>query len=369
MASPTEVRVPFRRSARARWAPLVADHPARAATGGGPLGPREHVSARPLKRPSTAFVPLVAAALLVAAACAPTPPSRSEIPNPSRSQVVPEGLGADISPSRRDLRYVAGGDPGCGPDARSHEACGGSQTLDIYRHEPSSASRGTLVYVHGGGFTGGDKTDPYGLDGPVKYQLRRGWDIVAIDYRLNVDGSAPWPTALDDVEAAIRWVRTEGQRSGLDTARTVVVGHSAGGTLAALAGVAWNTGDAAYASVARVDAWVDLSGIADFSLPDSGYWGSKWSPLLASQIARMSPVSYVDPGDPPGYIAHGDADGMVSIRNSHELKAAADLRGARVELDVVDAWNDLTWMPDRYRNHVATGGLNISALDAFLDRV
>ena len=53
----------------------------------------------------------------------------------------------------------------------SHDPCNGSQTLDVRLHTGDGPGRGTIVFVHGGGFTGGDKSDPTGLSGPILAQL------------------------------------------------------------------------------------------------------------------------------------------------------------------------------------------------------
>lgn len=317
------------------------------------------------------FVAVGITLLLVAAACAASPPPANQVPNPTRAQVVPTSQDAALAPRRRDVGYGDGADLGCGVGAVSHAPCGGSRTLDIYPHDGSDASKGTIVFVHGGGFTSGDKSDRIGLTGPILHQVHRGWDVVSVNYRLNSDGTAPWPAAIDDVEAAIRWVRIEGAASGVDPSRIVVAGHSAGATIAALAGVAWNTGDPAYASVARVDGWIDIAGIADLTLGSNRLWG--WAPFLPweylAMARRMSPISHVDAGDPPGYLVHGSGDGVVDVANALALESVADSSGAVVSLDVVDAWADLSWMPDGVRNHLPTGGANVAALDAFLDGI
>lgn len=316
-----------------------------------------------------AALTLAAALVAVVAACTPMPPPPGQVANPSRSQVVAADVGTDLVANPRDVPYTDGALLGCGSGASTQDPCGGSQTLDVYRHATAAGShRGTIVFVHGGGFVGGDKAIRDGLTGPVLAQVERGWDVVSVNYRLNRDGSAPWPAALDDVEAAIRWIRVHGPTVGIDPSRIVVAGHSAGGTIAALAGVAWNTGDAAYAAVARVDGWVDISGVNDFAITATASLARAWS-TDRSLAARMSPVSAIDSADPPGHIIHGDSDGIVALVNAQALKLVAAQRGARVGLDVVDAWSDLTWMPSSVRNHLPTGGANAAALDAFLDGI
>lgn len=175
---------------------------------------------------------------------------------------------------------------------------------------------------------------------------------------------------MTDVAVAISWIRTHAGDLGVDPSKIVVAGHSAGGTIAALNGVAWNSGDDAYSDVSRVDGWIDMAGINDFSLGgNSNFWGIIWLPAITLWRHRMSPTSFIDASDPPGHVIAGDSDGIVSTAQSHFLQMVARQRGASVGLDIVDAWADLTWMPARIRNHEPGGGVNLAALAAFLDAV
>ena len=97
--------------------------------------------------------------------------------------------------------------------------------LDANGSRPSPV----LLYFHGGGFVLG------GLDTHDslcrQLALRSGGAVLALDYRLAPEH--PFPAAWDDAWAALRWLREEGVRLGLDTGRIAVGGDSAGGTLAA----------------------------------------------------------------------------------------------------------------------------------------
>jgi triacylglycerol lipase len=85
-----------------------------------------------------------------------------------------------------------------------------------------------LVFVHGGGFIGGDKVVP----GTPQYDhigawaVRNGWVGVTITYRLAPEHT--WPAGAEDVAAAVQWVRDNIAAYGGDPARIVVAGHSAG---------------------------------------------------------------------------------------------------------------------------------------------
>ncbi|WP_122462568.1 alpha/beta hydrolase [Pseudomonas viridiflava] len=104
--------------------------------------------------------------------------------------------------------------------------------LCIYRpeHSPKPAQkRATLLYIHGGGFVLGrpEMADDYLADLANELNVL----IVAVDYRLAPEH--PFPTPLEDCYAALAWIFNEGLALGVDTQKVMVMGHSAGGGLAA----------------------------------------------------------------------------------------------------------------------------------------
>ena len=104
--------------------------------------------------------------------------------------------------------------------------------LCIYRpeHSPKPAQkRATLLYIHGGGFVLGrpEMADDYLADLANELNVL----IVAVDYRLAPEH--PFPIPLEDCYAALAWIFNEGLALGVDTQKVMVMGHSAGGGLAA----------------------------------------------------------------------------------------------------------------------------------------
>lgn len=103
----------------------------------------------------------------------------------------------------------------------------GSVAVRIYR--PSAAAVLPLaVYVHGGGWATGGLEE---ADGPCR-TLANVWGhvVASVDYRLSPE--TPYPGALEDVTAVVRWLDQRRNSIGVDTGRLVLVGESAGGTLA-----------------------------------------------------------------------------------------------------------------------------------------
>jgi arylformamidase len=119
----------------------------------------------------------------------------------------------------RDLRY--GDAPGVAATA---------QTLDLFT--PAASGSGptpVMVYVHGGGWKGGDKGR---VGRKAEYFTGRGWAFVSVNYRLLPAGRHP--ANVDDVAAAIAWVHDHAAEHGIDPDAIFVMGHSAGAHLAAL---------------------------------------------------------------------------------------------------------------------------------------
>lgn len=277
---------------------------------------------------------LALVAALVATACAPVPPALRTL--------VAADHGAATTADVTDVAY--------GPDP--------DHLLDVYR-TTAATRRGTIVFVHGGGWTTGSKsTLTAGVFGLVLAQLDRGYDIVSVGYRLAPEH--PFPAALDDVGLAVDWVRTQGGSVGLDTDRIVLIGHSAGGSLAAMAGTQAGR-RTEFGRIPRVDRWVAIAAMSTFGgqglLADfPGDWG-----LASAQDRRAaSPITTIDRTDPPGYLIHGDRDVFVADWHSVLLAGHAAKVGAKVHLD------HITTGAEDCRGHYSPCGADTAPLDWFL---
>jgi acetyl esterase/lipase len=214
------------------------------------------------------------------------------------------------------------------------------QKVDLY--VPRSSSPVPLIlFVHGGGFSRGDKGDQD--PGPF---VSDGYAFASVNYRLS--GDAIFPAQLEDCKAAVRWLRANAAKFNLDPERFGAWGTSAGGHLVALLGT---SGDTTLFDVgenlefsSRVHAVADWFGPTDFlqmdahRLPDGmGHngAGSPESRLIGGpiqqnkdKVARANPITYISSNDPPFLIAHGDQDRLVPHHQSELLHSA--LIAARV---------------------------------------
>src|SRR5947209_2455028 len=101
--------------------------------------------------------------------------------------------------------------------------------LDVFMPETASSSRPVLIFVHGGGFTTGNKRSTFSTafyDNIMLWAVRNGFVGINMTYRL-APGS-PWPAGAEDIGAAVQWVADNIGARGGDGARILLMGHSAG---------------------------------------------------------------------------------------------------------------------------------------------
>ena len=107
--------------------------------------------------------------------------------------------------------------------------------LDLYRPVGGSAPRPLIVYLHGGGWAHANpRVGASIVDFPVvlAHLAERGYVVASIEYRFS--GEAPFPAQLEDLQAALRFLRANAERFGFDGTRVGLWGMSAGAQLAAL---------------------------------------------------------------------------------------------------------------------------------------
>lgn len=203
-------------------------------------------------------------------------------------------------------------------------------TLDLYLTQ--HPGRPLIVWVHGGAWRSGSKDQV-----PILGLREKGYNIASVEYRLSP--VAKFPAQVHDIKGAIRFLRARASDYGYDPSGIAIAGASAGGHLAALVGVTSGHPELEGAVGGRlqessaVRAIIDLYGPTDLLtiLEQSTPHGlSVRIPALnlllgglpdeVSELSRLaSPVTHVDPGDPPLLLIHGDQDPQVPINQSHEL--------------------------------------------------
>ncbi len=143
---------------------------------------------------------------------------------------------------------------------------------DWYSPEACQQSQPLVILVHGGGWRSGDKT----MLAPLACQLvRAGYLAACIEYRLSTE--AVYPAAVNDIKAAIRYFYQEASAMHVDTNRVVLLGCSAGATLASLV--------ATTAAPNKIAALINVDGVVDLTDPnESGKDNNPDKPSAAAQF-------------------------------------------------------------------------------------
>jgi acetyl esterase/lipase len=272
-------------------------------------------------RPRVPAASLLASLLVLACgepSGAPPPPAAVDctVPGPYRGTVV-EGIS-----------YVAAG--------------GAPRALDLAR-PPGEGPFPWVLVLHGGGWRAGERAH-------VRHEIRvlagQGIAAAAVSYRLFAGDRGSFPAAISDVRCALRHLRREAPRLGLDPDRGALVGYSAGGHLALLAGLARDVPDLDDGTCSDGRTSTEVRGVVAFFPPtdlrrgalDGTYADRVVDGFLGGPdragAELASPLLHVDRDDPPVFLAHGALDRVVPVRQSRALAAALD--GAEVRRVLVE---------------------------------
>lgn len=231
------------------------------------------------------------------------------------------------------------------------EAAGKQLKLDLYLPaEADESPRPLVVWIHGGGWQGGSKAQC-----PAQFLVPRGFIAASIEYRLT--DVSPWPAQIHDCKGAIRWLRANAGKYGIDPTRIGVWGASAGGHLAAhlgtSAGIAEVEGDVGGnqgepSDVQAVCNWFGPTDLMKLAR-DAGVLTGRATapgPLMKlfggpleehrDAVEQANPITFVDRGDAPFLIMHGDADRLVPLDQSRLLHTALEAAGVPTTLDVLE---------------------------------
>jgi len=212
--------------------------------------------------------------------------------------------------------------------------------LDVYEPEAHTDLRPAVVLIHGGGWTSFDKSIMRAM---ATFLAQSGFVAFSVDYRLFHGNENLWPTQLEDVQRAVRWIRANAAKYRVDPDHIGAFGHSAGGQLAALLGMedTRDNSDRALAKYSsRVQAVVDVSGPSDLTShrdPDgdvflTAFFGGDYA-QRPEVWQDASPVFHVSKKASPFLIVHGTQDTDVPLARSQEL--AGKLKQARVPVKLV----------------------------------
>ena len=239
-----------------------------------------------------------------------------------------------------------------------------SLLLDLYLPDPQPMEPVPLVlWVHGGAWRAGSKNTTYAPE-----TLGANYAVASVDYRLS--DVALFPAQIHDVKAAVRFLRANAERYGIDPNRFGTWGSSAGGHLVALLGTTCGNTDLEgtvgnHLDVSScVQAVCDFYGPTDFvslvrqrgentrrPMPEDHLIGGSVEDL-AELAALASPITHVSADDPPFLIMHGSDDGTVPVEQSIAFDAKLRATGVESTLIVIESAGH--WIPRTERAPVTT---------------
>jgi len=213
---------------------------------------------------------------------------------------------------------------------------GWEKQMDIYLPPNQGKPTPVVINIHGGGWARGVRQSQTGFNSFFKM----GFAVANISYRLTPEATAP--AAVEDARCALIYLIKNAAALNIDVNRIVVMGGSAGGHLALMAGLLGNDrrfdGNCPYEGEVRVAAIIDKYGITDVwdwgNGPVSSKSASRWLGTKATDqkfAMSVSPINYVSKNSPPVFIVHGDADPVVPYRQSVDLHKKLLEAGVKTE--------------------------------------
>ena len=196
------------------------------------------------------------------------------------------------------------------------------QTLDVYQ---TAEAKGIVVFVHGGYWDSGDKTDYVFLADTL---TERGFTTVIVNYRLVPE--VTFPGYVQDVALALGWV-FENLATG-DAANVFLMGHSAGAHVAALVAFDERYLSEVGLSTRDLSGFVGLAGPYDFLPLAPGDVRSRAALGPEENWAQTQPINFVDGTEPPTLLAIGLDDTTVNPANSECFAERIERRGGQVTL-------------------------------------
>lgn len=238
----------------------------------------------------------------------------------------------------------------------SYASSGTGNLVDIYVPNNGQAQNPLVIFVHGGGWMQGDKSQNVGF---LSTLIQMGFTVASINYRLS--GEAKWPAQIEDVKCAIRALRQNAAVFRIWPDKIGLWGESAGAHLAVMAGVTpdkadWEVGEwqptsSAVAAVQADYGVYDLAAWVDNTTGGANTLAVEFTTgLLGASVAsrpdlaaNASPVTWVTAGAAPVAFWHGTADPLVPPAQSQEMYEALQGAGVPTTLTLVPGMGHEQW--------------------------
>ena len=197
-------------------------------------------------------------------------------------------------------------------------------------HDPKKDKRPAIVFFFGGGWNGGTPTQ---FEQHSRYLAARGMVAIVADYRVKSrQGTSPRECVADG-KSAVRYLRENAGRLGLDPARIAAGGGSAGGHVAATTGFCDGLDDPAEAGSkisSKANALALFNPVYDNGPKGYGHSRVKeWFPAI-------SPAHNISADDPPAIVFLGSKDSLIPVATAEKFEAAMKAAGLKSELHIYE---------------------------------
>ncbi len=243
------------------------------------------------------------------------------------------------------------------PDVQYCTGGGKPLLMDVFipKHR-NRAPTPAVLWIHGGGWERGDKNGNSG----AQLLVNEGFVTASLFYRLS--GDSPFPADIEDCKCAIRFLRANASKYGIDRDRIGAAGASAGGHLAELVATADQNaeleGDGGWKNASsKVQAASAYYGASDFTVGAMQFQHHTGQVVVKlfrgtekdkpELYRKASPIFYVSKEDPPLLLAHGEKDDLVPFDQSVRMAEAYRKAGLPVEfIAVKNAGHDFAQVGD-----------------------
>ncbi len=227
-------------------------------------------------------------------------PSRAALTNEQVLERVPDGVTVEL-----DIAYREGND---------------AWKLDLAMpSKKSDEPRPAIVFIHGGGWVGGDKRAGPFIGHALQYAAK-GYVCVSVNYRLD---NAKLP-CIQDVKCAVRWFRAHAEKYNFDPERVGAYGNSAGAHLVTMLGVSHTE-----KSLEGDGPWQDFSSAVQAVAASATPTVPRLRGGSEEDVKLIQPMSYVSAEAPPFLLFHEESDRTVNVSNSDDFVKALEKAGAK----------------------------------------
>lgn len=213
--------------------------------------------------------------------------------------------------------------------------------LDVYYNPKSTNPTPVILHIHGGGWNHGTKESQTGFN----LYFKAGFAVVNVEYRLVQ--VAPAPAAIEDIRAALHYIKVNAEKLNINPDKIVIEGGSAGAHLALMGGLLENNRifdtncktktDMKVAAIISNFAPSDFAALLNKSTLSNSltkWLGNKYKD--EAFVASVSPITHIKKSSPPVFILHGNADKIVPYSQSVTLQASFEKAGVYNEFITVD---------------------------------